>query len=172
MGIQTRILVAGLALAAAGQAASAQQIWGKATMKQPFDKEPLREVRIPDWLNETTRFVHGIAETDSWDEAAKAGAQMTEVFFGDARGAKYPSKLLPVHPDSPDSAPKHLAECKTVPFGCIRLPTKDQLAHDLLRPSCARFGRGTNNNIVGPRLVALPACAVRCKILVGSCHLG
>lgn len=112
MGIQTRILVAGLALAAAGQAASAQQIWGKATMKQPFDKEPFREVRIPDWLNETTRFVHGIAETDSWDEAAKAGAQMTEVFFGDARGAKYPSKLLPVHPDSPDSAPKHLAECK------------------------------------------------------------
>jgi len=82
-------------------------------MTQQSERRAFEEAKTPGWLRDVTRFVHGIKETNAYDEAAAAGAQMTEVFFGDARYVKYRSKLVPSDPSLPeDFMSKEIAQYK------------------------------------------------------------
>lgn len=92
-------LTIALALALIGCSVVAQaapDIWSRPVMKQPFDKEPLREIRIPEWvekLNGVT-YCFSVADSESREFAVKEGAQISEVFFVDPFYVYYDSKLL------------------------------------------------------------------------------
>ena len=73
-------------------------------MKQQFDDQSFRSVKLPEWMENTTALVFGpdpgsgIVDPKSAEAAAKAGAQMSQVFLGDFEYMAYNSKLLPSNP--------------------------------------------------------------------------
>jgi len=90
------LMMAGLTLLLPAHVASAPDIWGKAIMKQPFDREPLREIKVPDWVENLTRVTYCLSGmTDEQRErAAKGGAQISEMGFVDPIYTYYESEFL------------------------------------------------------------------------------
>jgi hypothetical protein len=63
-------------------------------MPQLYDKEPFRQIKIPDWLEDTTRVVYTLTQFDIYKEAAEAGAQLGEMSFVDTGWVNYKSRFL------------------------------------------------------------------------------
>ena len=72
------------------------EIWGKVIMKQPFDTELFRQIRVPAWVQETTGCGYTLSAMDSKARAAAAahGVTISELGFVDPFYAYYDSKLL------------------------------------------------------------------------------
>ena len=119
--ILTTVIVAtalGLSSVAIGAPAD-QGIWEKPLMKQQFDNEPFRPVKVPEWMENTTALVFGpdpgsgIVDPKSAEAAAKAGAQLSQVFLGDFEYLAYNSKILPSNPKvKEEDVRKGMAELK------------------------------------------------------------
>ncbi len=100
-GLRTALSVLAAVLAVvsvAGRSASAEEkmsnaFEGPLAVKEPFDKAPLRPVKLPAWLEDVSSQIFG-----SFDEAVECGAQIAEVGLGDPMYVYYPSKLLPMDP--------------------------------------------------------------------------
>ncbi|MEI6913693.1 MAG: beta-galactosidase trimerization domain-containing protein [Armatimonadota bacterium] len=75
---------------------AAPNIWGKPLMKQPFDKEPLREIQIPQWVQNlsTVTYCFSGMTAEQRERAAKAGAEISEMNFVDPFYTYYDSKIL------------------------------------------------------------------------------
>jgi hypothetical protein len=71
-------------------------IWGDAIMKQPFDTQPFRQIKIPNWLHDTVGCGYTLSVMDSKARAAAAahGVTLSEMNFVDPFYAYYDSKLL------------------------------------------------------------------------------
>jgi len=69
-------------------------IWGREIMRQMYDKEPMREIKIPDWLEEIPGVVYTLTQFDMWKEAADAGARIGEMSFVDTGFVNYKSRYL------------------------------------------------------------------------------
>ena len=65
-------------------------------MAQPFDKEPFREIRIPEWVRNTVGCGYTLSgmNTEQRTRAAKAGVAISELGFVDPFYAYYDSQLL------------------------------------------------------------------------------
>jgi Trehalose utilisation len=91
-------------------------IWGKEIMKQPFDKQPFRQVKIPEWLNDTVGCGYTLSVMDgpARARAAAHGVTLSEMGFVDPFYAYYDSKLLKKRsPHVPlDRLAKDIAEYK------------------------------------------------------------
>ncbi len=85
-------------------------------MPQPFDKAAFREVRIPEWVEQTIGCGYTLSAMDSAqrERAAKAGVTLSEMGFVDPFYAYYDSKLLERRsPHVPlERLPKDIAEYK------------------------------------------------------------
>jgi hypothetical protein len=92
LGIAACLLIAPTRWAQADRDA----IWGREIMKQPFDREPFREIRIPGWVEETTGCGYTLSVMDSAGRAAakRHGVTISEVGFVDPFYAYYDSTLL------------------------------------------------------------------------------
>jgi hypothetical protein len=79
-------------LAQSGEGAA----WDGAIMKQPFDKETFRAVKIPGWLQDTVGCGYTLSVMDSpaRARAAEYGVTISEIGFVDPFYAYYGSKLL------------------------------------------------------------------------------
>jgi type 1 glutamine amidotransferase len=71
-------------------------IWDKAILKQPFDRGPFQQVRLPVWVNETTGCGYTLSGMDSLARATAVahGITISELGFVDPFYAYYDSKLL------------------------------------------------------------------------------
>ncbi len=71
-------------------------IWGKPIMRQPFDAGPFRQIRVPEWVQETTGCGYTLSGMDSKAraDAAAHGVTISELGFVDPFYAYYDSKLL------------------------------------------------------------------------------
>src|SRR5688572_29609818 len=76
------------------QAEGSTNNWGREIQRQMFDKEPVREIKIPDWLEETTCVVYTLTQFEMYKEAAEAGAQLGEMSFVDTGWVNFKSKHL------------------------------------------------------------------------------
>jgi hypothetical protein len=86
-------------------------IWDRRLMAQQFDEKPVREIRVPDWLEGITNYCYGA--TAYLDESESYGVQMTELAFGDPDHLRYPSKHFQMDPRaSPDDLTKQVAEVR------------------------------------------------------------
>ena len=84
------------ALAQNQLAGSDQTIWGEVIQPQPFDKQPFRQVRVPEWLQETIGCGYTLSAMDGKARAAAAkhGVTISEMGFVDPFYAYYDSQLL------------------------------------------------------------------------------
>jgi hypothetical protein len=91
-------------------------IWGKEIAKQPFDREPFREIQVAEWLQETIGCGYTLSVMDSKARATAAahGVKLSEMGFVDPFYPYYDSKLLKKRsPHVPlDRLPKDIAEYK------------------------------------------------------------
>jgi hypothetical protein len=89
-------------------------IWGKSIPFEVADGQtPFREIRIPDWLRQITRYAYTVPDVKNYQDAAAAGVQMLDLSFGDAINLAYPSKLLKRTPHLPeDHIPNYLTLCQ------------------------------------------------------------
>src|SRR4029453_9951068 len=89
-------LAALLASVPAWPQGTAPDIWGRTILKQPFDKEPFREVRVPAWVEETLGVGYTLSGMtfEQRQRAAEAGVTLSEIGFVDPFYAYYDSKLL------------------------------------------------------------------------------
>lgn len=71
-------------------------IWDKQIAKQPFDKHPFHQIRIPKWVQGTVGCGYTLSVMDSAGrgEAVKHGVTISEMGFVDPFYAYYDSKLL------------------------------------------------------------------------------
>jgi hypothetical protein len=103
-----------IALAVTSAGAAGPSIWGEVIMPQPFDKEAFREVRIPEWLENTTGCGYTLSgmDTRGREAAAAHGVTISEMGFVDPFYAYYDSKLLKKRsPHVPlERLPKDIAE--------------------------------------------------------------
>ena len=85
------VLLLTVAVAEAGPS-----IWGDTIMKQPYEKTPFREIKVPDWVSDLKVVCYGLPSIDSKEFAnlAKDGVETGCVFFGDPFSACYDSKFL------------------------------------------------------------------------------
>jgi hypothetical protein len=72
------------------------RIWDKPILKQPFDKGPFRQIKVPAWLEETVGCGYTLSGMDSAARARAAahGVTISELGFVDPFYAYYDSKLL------------------------------------------------------------------------------
>ncbi|MEI6913928.1 MAG: beta-galactosidase trimerization domain-containing protein, partial [Armatimonadota bacterium] len=96
------IVALGWIMAGAIDADAAPDIWGKTIMKQPFDEQPVREIKIPEWVLDSPRYNYSVTALGNYKEAAASGTQLGELAFGDTKGVYYDSKLLKRTPGIPD----------------------------------------------------------------------
>lgn len=96
--------------------AQARDIWAGPVLKQPFDKDPFRPIKIPAWVQETVGcgYTLSVMDAKARAEAAKHGVTISEMGFVDPFYAYYDSKLLKRRsPHVPlDRLPKDVAEYK------------------------------------------------------------
>jgi len=73
-----------------------REIWGRPVMRQPFDKEPLRPIEIPGWVQETLGcgYTLSVMSASQREAAAKHGVTLSEMGFVDPFYAYYDSQLL------------------------------------------------------------------------------
>jgi hypothetical protein len=71
-------------------------IWGQEIARQPFDKQPFRQLEVADWLHDTIGCGYTLSVMDSKARAAAAahGVTISEMGFVDPFYAYYDSKLL------------------------------------------------------------------------------
>ncbi|MFO0843643.1 MAG: beta-galactosidase trimerization domain-containing protein [Gemmataceae bacterium] len=71
-------------------------IWDAPVMSQPFDREPFRPVRVPDWVKGTVGCGYTLSGMDAKAraQAARHGVTLSELGFVDPFYAYYDSKLL------------------------------------------------------------------------------
>jgi hypothetical protein len=71
-------------------------IWGQPILKQPFDKQPFRQIKIPAWVEKTVGCGYTLSAMDSKGRATAAthGVTISELGFVDPFHAYYDSKLL------------------------------------------------------------------------------
>jgi len=71
-------------------------IWDSPIMNQPFDREVFRQVRVPDWVQETTGCGYTLSgmDTKARTTAAAHGVTISELGFVDPFYAYYDSKRL------------------------------------------------------------------------------
>ena len=71
-------------------------IWSREILAQPFDKQPFREIRIPEWVQGTTGvgYTLSVKPREERERAVKHGVTISEVGFVDPFYAYYDSKLL------------------------------------------------------------------------------
>ena len=71
-------------------------IWDKEIMSQPFDRQPFRQIKVPDWLQETMGCGYTLSGMDSKARvlAAAHGVTLSEMGFVDPFYPYYDSKLL------------------------------------------------------------------------------
>ena len=83
------------AIPALAQSAS-DRIWDRAIMAQPFDERPLRQIKIPGWVEETIGCGYTLSGMDARARAraVKHGVTISELGFVDPFYAYYDSKLL------------------------------------------------------------------------------
>ena len=88
---------AGFALAR-GQTAppASADIWGRVIAPQPFDKAPFREIRPPEWVQNTLGVGYTLSgqSREKRQRAVQAGVTISEMGFVDPFYAYYDSKLL------------------------------------------------------------------------------
>jgi hypothetical protein len=93
-----------------------ETIWGNEIMTQPFDARPFREIKIPNWVQETLGCGYTLSgmDTAARTRAAQHGVTLSELGFVDPFYAYYDSKLLKRRsPHVPlDRLPKDIAEYK------------------------------------------------------------
>lgn len=75
---------------------AAPAIWDAEIMKQPFDTAPFRQVRVPEWLQNTIGCGYTLSgmDTKAREAAAKHGVTISEMGFVDPFYPYYDSKLL------------------------------------------------------------------------------
>ncbi len=90
------LLLLALPSAAVAQEKQTGDIWGAAIMKQPFDKQPFRQIKIPAWLQDTVGCGYTLSVMDGKARARAAahGVTLSEMGFVDPFYAYYDSKLL------------------------------------------------------------------------------
>lgn len=73
-----------------------QSIWSREVLAQPFDKQPFREIRVPEWVQGTTGvgYTLSVKSREERERAVKHGVTISEVGFVDPFYAYYDSKLL------------------------------------------------------------------------------
>ena len=73
-----------------------RDIWDDAIMKQPFDTQPFRQIKVAGWLHDTVGCGYTLSVMDSKARAKAAahGVSISEVGFVDPFYAYYDSKLL------------------------------------------------------------------------------
>ena len=83
-------------------------IWDAAIASQPFEKEPFRQIKIPDWVQNTVGcgYTLSVMDSSARAEAAKHGVTISEMGFVDPFFAYYDSQLLKRH--SPHVPPERL----------------------------------------------------------------
>ncbi len=95
---------------------SPSDIWDAAVMPQPFDVRPLRQIKIPRWVQETIGCGYTLSGMDSAAraEATAHGVTISEIGFVDPFYAYYDSRLLERRsPHVPlDRLPKEIADYK------------------------------------------------------------
>jgi hypothetical protein len=71
-------------------------IWGESVMKQPFDREPFRQVKVPGWVQDTIGCGYTLSGMDgaARARAARHGVTLSEIGFVDPFYPYYDSKLL------------------------------------------------------------------------------
>jgi hypothetical protein len=86
--------LAGGAPACRGQGGGS--IWDASIMRQPFDKTPFRQIKVPDWVAGTIGCGYTLSVMDSQSRAAAAahGVTLSEMGFVDPFYAYYDSRLL------------------------------------------------------------------------------
>ena len=92
------------------------KIWGSAILPQPFDRQPFREIRIPEWVQNTVGCGYTLSVMDAKSRATAAahGVTISEMGFVDPFYAYYDSQLLKKRsPHVPaDRLTKDIAEYK------------------------------------------------------------
>ena len=86
-----------IALLPAGVTAqTSSKIWDREVLAQPFDKEPFRQIAIPDWLQDTLGcgYTLSVMGSEQRAEAAAHGVAISEMGFVDPFYTYYDSKLL------------------------------------------------------------------------------
>jgi hypothetical protein len=73
-----------------------RSIWERPTMAQPFDTQPFRPIRVPDWVHETVGCGYTLSAMSSEARTAAAahGVTLSEMGFVDPFYAYYDSRLL------------------------------------------------------------------------------
>jgi hypothetical protein len=86
----------GCAANMSAQTGDSPSIWGRTIAAQPFAKQAFREIRIPDWVQQTTGVGYTLSgqSTDKRERAVKAGVTISELVFVDPFYCYYDSKLL------------------------------------------------------------------------------
>ena len=71
-------------------------IWGRTIAAEPFDKVAFREIRIPEWVQETVGvgYTLSVQNAEQRQRAVKAGVTISEMGFVDPFHVFYVSKLL------------------------------------------------------------------------------
>lgn len=74
----------------------AVDIWGREILAQPFEKNPFREIRVPEWLEQTLGVGYTLSgqSTEQRKRAVDAGVTISEFGFVDPFFPYYDSKLL------------------------------------------------------------------------------
>lgn len=89
-------------------------IWGRAIAAEPFDKVPFREIRVPEWVQETVGvgYTLSVQNAEQRQRAVKAGVTISELGFVDPFHVFYDSKLLKRRSPhvAADSVDKEVAE--------------------------------------------------------------
>ncbi len=94
-------------------AARPDEIWGPRIAAQPFDIQPFRAIRIPEWLKDISRYAYSVPDSENYRLAADHGVQMIDIAFGDPFGALFDSKFLARNPQIPaDHLTRYVGECK------------------------------------------------------------
>lgn len=73
-----------------------EKIWDRAIMPQPFDAQPFRQIRVPDWVQNTLGCGYTLSVMDEKQraKAVEHGVTLSEMGFVDPFYAYYDSKLL------------------------------------------------------------------------------
>ena len=89
-------------LPAISRGAEQTTIWDREILSQPFEKQPFRQVAIPDWLQDTLGcgYTLSVMKAQQRDGRSKHGVTISEMGFVDPFYAYYDSKLL----EAPQSA--------------------------------------------------------------------
>ena len=89
-------------------------IWGRTIAAEPYDKVPFREIRIPEWVQETVGvgYTLSVQNAEQRQRAVKAGVTISEMGFVDPFHVFYDSKLLKRRSPhlAADSVDKEVAE--------------------------------------------------------------